>query len=328
MKERHIKGKLATAPITVHAKRRIRTLVEQFSAMVRRRRVLSWTRKNMHRKMPISFQDPMKSLQNSSRVVIVHPPMLVYAAHLFVLYLQRWGVQSIRSDSFYPVRETDSVVVLAPLSFEALPKSYFIYQVESLEVSPVLSPEYLEVLAQSQGILDSSKRNIQLLRSLGFDNEAMSQLTLSHAQNIEVPLNSRNANVPGIDQRDIDVLFYGAVNERRRVALEHISSRFTVLVVSDTYGQEMDKLIRRAKVVINIHFYEGALLETLRISQCFTQGTPVVSEKSIDDCEYNMVSNITLIEPGNWRLMASAIEKYLGDVSYWHHQHEQIVCSR
>ncbi len=79
------------------------------------------------------------------------------------------------------------------------------------------------------------------------------------------------------------MLFYGAYNERRNKILERLGKEFRVKSVCDVYGDEMHDIIRSAPVVVNIHFYENALLETTRISEVLSLGARVVSERGIDE---------------------------------------------
>lgn len=82
---------------------------------------------------------------------------------------------------------------------------------------------------------------------------------------------------------DIDVLFYGLVNERRRRLLEGL--RAVGLVVHelvDCYGRERDHFIGRSKVVLNAHYYETGIFEMVRCSYLFANKVCVVSEDSVD----------------------------------------------
>jgi len=45
------------------------------------------------------------------------------------------------------------------------------------------------------------------------------------------------------------------------------------------YGPERDALIRKAKAVVNIPFYETARFEQIRAFLCLSLGTPVLSER-------------------------------------------------
>jgi hypothetical protein len=90
------------------------------------------------------------------------------------------------------------------------------------------------------------------------------------------------ANSLPIEQRPIDILFFGSVNERRA----HIISEVEANGLSVTrlnhpiYGPERDELIRQSKAVLNCHFYESARFEQARAFMCMSLGTPVISERT------------------------------------------------
>jgi hypothetical protein len=86
--------------------------------------------------------------------------------------------------------------------------------------------------------------------------------------------------------RDIDVLFTGS-NCIRRVCLingirRHRPHWKVEWVENHCWGAERNALIQRAHVVLNIHFYEFAILEAPRILAALCAGAVVVSEFSED----------------------------------------------
>jgi SAM-dependent methyltransferase len=85
-----------------------------------------------------------------------------------------------------------------------------------------------------------------------------------------------------LEDRPIDLLFIGSMNERRRVWLDRIraTGRTVTTLDSALYGAERDALIGRAKAVVNTHFYETSRFEQARVAQCLSLGTPVISERT------------------------------------------------
>ena len=84
-------------------------------------------------------------------------------------------------------------------------------------------------------------------------------------------------------QEPIDVLFYGSVNERRYTILKHVHDMLrpyaqTVKLVRGFYGETLYPFIRRARVVLNIGFYEDTLLATYRLNEVLAHNRVVVSE--------------------------------------------------
>jgi SAM-dependent methyltransferase len=79
--------------------------------------------------------------------------------------------------------------------------------------------------------------------------------------------------------QEIDVLFYGSLNERRNRILDQLrDSGIRVHKVFGVYGEERDSLIARSKLVLNIHYYETKIFEIARISYLLANGKAVVTE--------------------------------------------------
>ncbi len=88
--------------------------------------------------------------------------------------------------------------------------------------------------------------------------------------------------VPAGREKDIDVLFYGSMCDRRRAVLDCLSRDRGVRVESlfNVYGRERDDYIARSWIIINIHFYPSLILESIRISYLLNNRCFVVSEVS------------------------------------------------
>ena len=87
-----------------------------------------------------------------------------------------------------------------------------------------------------------------------------------------------------LEQRPIDLLFFGSMNPRRRALLDRIEALGLEVATFDSpmYGPERDSFIAQAKAVVNLHFYPSARFEQVRVSHCLSLGTPVISERSAD----------------------------------------------
>ena len=81
-----------------------------------------------------------------------------------------------------------------------------------------------------------------------------------------------------VDQ-DIDVLFYGTINDRRRTIIDQLAARNLRVEAADgVYGPPLDRLIARAKVVINIHYYVNGRVEIIRLMDLLAHGKAIVTE--------------------------------------------------
>ena len=74
----------------------------------------------------------------------------------------------------------------------------------------------------------------------------------------------------------------------------------------------MEQAIREAKVVINLHYYENALLEVPRIWECLSLGTMVVSESAKDQNDYPELHGVVrFFEQGSIDSMLCAVKEVL-----------------
>jgi hypothetical protein len=84
-------------------------------------------------------------------------------------------------------------------------------------------------------------------------------------------------------KEDIDVLFYGSLNERRVKVLGKLQEKgVKVTDLFGVYGHKRDAYISRSKIVLNIHFFESKVFEIVRISYLLANRKFVISELGSD----------------------------------------------
>lgn len=181
----------------------------------------------------------------------------------------------------------DLYIVVAPQMFSKLPPTYktIVFQMEQVRASSWVTERYLEVLSSCLAVMDYSLSNICALTERGLSPKQMYYVPIRPVAMIE----ERSLH------RDIDVLFYGSTaSSRRMVYIDALKAQFQVRVESNLFGNDLIELLKRTKVVVNIHFYENALLETTRVSEALSYGARVVSEESVDQTQrvefHNLVS--------------------------------------
>lgn len=168
----------------------------------------------------------------------------------------------------------DLYIVVAPQMFATLPppEKAIMMQMEQVRASRWVTPGYLARLRDSLAVLDYALDNIA----------ALVEQSVPQKQLYFVPMRPFAQPDAGA-KRDIDLLFYGAIaSERRQRYLAALRAHFPLTTVAEVFGDAMRAHLDRAKVVVNIHFYENALLETTRISEALTHGARVVSETAAD----------------------------------------------
>lgn len=165
--------------------------------------------------------------------------------------------------------------VICPQFFGRLPGLYVSFQMEQSVSSRWFTDEYIRILRNSFAIFDYSVTNIAKLEELGLYAKQIYHMPVSYFDDYEKS---------GItDSYDCDVLFYGDIqNERRRCFIEALGHVCNVKVHNDLFGDALHAEMARARLVVNIHYYQGALLESTRLWECVSLGHLVVSERAAD----------------------------------------------
>ncbi len=87
------------------------------------------------------------------------------------------------------------------------------------------------------------------------------------------------ARIATASEQDIDVLFYGSMNQRRNAVLDQLrQSGLAVKHVFGVYGEQRDALIARSKIVLNMHFYLPGTFEIVRVAYPMANRKVVVAE--------------------------------------------------
>lgn len=150
---------------------------------------------------------------------------------------------------------------------------YVAYQLEQLSAREgVYSPKIERVLRGARAVWDYSRDNVAFLASRGI---GASWLPIGYHECLE--------RVARAAEPDIDILFYGSVNERRRRVLRELEQEGArVEAVFGAYAKQRDRLIGRAKVILNVHHYAAQIFEQVRVSYLLNNRCFVVSEDSAD----------------------------------------------
>lgn len=198
---------------------------------------------------------------------IYSKPHTMFAAIHLANQLKKLGHAAI------VVREIDLTdktiyIIYNASSLNALPKNYIIYQTE-VATSQWFNARYYNYLAGALAVWEYDESNI-------------------HKYN---KLNKRIAIVsPGVmpqvkTQKDIPVLFYGWIkgSARREQMLKHLGKQVTV--ATDLFERDIWKLLSRAHIVLNIHYYPQAPLEAFRVNEALSFNCHVISERSLSGDE-------------------------------------------
>ena len=251
----------------------------------------------------------------SVRCGILATPHTLYVAHALQAALARAGLsaslvqEAKEAGSGWPLA---LYFVVCPQMFDRLPpgEKRMAFQMEQTVSSRWFTPEYLATLENSLAALDYAQANIANLADYG--------IVYPHV--FLVPIGGIAAYpqwLGGAAQADesCDVLFYGDANApRRRRLLDAVARRFKLRIVGNAFGPDMRRALAGAKAVINLHYYEGALLETTRIYECLSLGVPVVSKRAADQAEHALLEDAVRFAPvGDEAALLAALQETLAE---------------
>ena len=153
-----------------------------------------------------------------------------------------------------------------------IPKDTIIYSLEQMRDQP----ECLRWCRKYRGleVWDYSKRNVDVLQKAGVEN-------IKHVQIGYVPEITYFERNP-LEERDIDILAYMSPSPRRLQIMNQFAEdkNINFVAVQSTYGDDRDELIKRAKLVINLHNHDNQIFEIIRVSHLIQNKVPVLTERN------------------------------------------------
>ena len=199
-------------------------------------------------------------------------------------------------------------VVICPQMFKKLPpyEKLISFQMEQSVSTRWFNDRYLKILNDSFAVLEYATHNFPFLKGKG--------LYYPHVHYLPIGGQHRHGDTSPPIVKACDVLFYGdnLSSPRRQHMLSALKTKFDVQVKNDTFGLAMEGAIRSARIIINLHYYEDALLEVPRIWECLSLGTPVVSEDARDRGDYPELDGVVnFFEQGSVSSMLLAVEETL-----------------
>jgi hypothetical protein len=150
-----------------------------------------------------------------------------------------------------------------------------IFNFEQLaSTQPVTGDEYADWLRRWV-VADYHTANIEWLRRESGDAQRVFELPVVPCDTI-----AWRADLPY--EPTVDVVFFGTLSERRQRVIDGLlAAGLSVEVVQGSFGEELAPAIKRARVVLHVHFYETGLFPIARVLQPVAQGVPVVCERSV-----------------------------------------------
>lgn len=271
---------------------------------------------------------PATPFVDTGTVRILATQHTLFVAHLIEKNLLDCGIKGYVSTAYSVEQDMGQMhIVVCPQMFKQLPRNYIAFQMEQSVNSRWFTDEYFSRLNNAVAIFDYSLKNIEYLLDKGIPYQKLFYMPISSFPDYPAHL-ADNGYVLDDQKGDIhaDVLFYGDPNcERRKAYLQELKKHFNVTVASEVFGDKLTRMVKNAKVVVNIHYYENALLETTRLYETISLGTPVVSESSSDIVEHEDLQDVIDFCPiGDIPAMVEKIQNLLSDKEYYNGRKEKI----
>jgi hypothetical protein len=179
-------------------------------------------------------------------------------------------------------------------SLSLLPQNYIVIQLEqtSAEACNWFTAKYTQLMANALEVWDYSLVNYQALKTLTPPPKQIRYVPIHYTPSQDI------LTLKPPSQRDLDVVFMGSLCPRREKLINDLRlAGLNVYATQSAWGQVREDLLCRTKIVVNLHYYESAILETTRLSYLLSNHILVVSESSADKLLDNWYSTYCKIVP-------------------------------
>jgi hypothetical protein len=169
-------------------------------------------------------------------------------------------------------------IILFSQKVKVYPKNYIIYNLEQKDISPWIDKKYELSIIHSKKSWDYSHVNINKFNS--YIQKKISYFRLPCIDyNLILKMNNLNTSndltkfnlLNNLIINEYDILFYGIMNFKRKKILKMIENKlnrkFKMQIINNIYGYTLFEFIKKSKIILNISYYENALLECYRINE-------------------------------------------------------------
>jgi hypothetical protein len=167
-------------------------------------------------------------------------------------------------------------------------------------------------------ILEYNVLNISIYKQK-FNNIKWYFIPLCYNIYLEEYYNSQITNKINYNNKDIDIIFYGSLNNRRNLILENLKNKYNIVIVpsdnSKNTNKELCCLIERSKIVLNIIYYaDNNIFDYYRNSFLLANKILLISESpanknyeienKLEDLEKNIIS-------ADYDNLVNTVQKYI-----------------
>jgi GR25 family glycosyltransferase involved in LPS biosynthesis len=238
-------------------------------------KISQWNRARLAKRRQIKAEAEHAKLRTQGFVILT-PPHCTTLANDLLRYIHEMGRSGrVTTDEKDTKSSKFIYIVICPQIFKRLPRNYIAFQMEQSINSRWFDQKYFNILKNATAIADYSISNIKFLHA----NE------IPFGKVFHLPITPQDhATEPQVEPKQRqDIVFYGDDSApRRRAYLSAISSKYNVKILNNLFGEDLQRELSNAKIIINVHFYENALLETTRLSEALRHNAIIISEDTSD----------------------------------------------
>ncbi len=148
-----------------------------------------------------------------------------------------------------------------------------VYQLEPLSLqNPAYSPQWIDRLRLASEVWDYSPQNVEFLAARTI-----------RARLVPIGFHPALATIDPDAPTVIDVLHYGNCSDRRAVVINELMTKCRTVNLARRFGQERDRYIASAKIILNLHYFPDQAFEAVRVSYLLNNSRLVVAEESLDN---------------------------------------------
>ena len=160
---------------------------------------------------------------------------------------------------------------------------YIVYQLEqninnnlSFYYNKLIKNNILEKIFKNAKLcLDYAEQNIDVINNIFNIKSILLPPPIFYNSKI-IELYNRNTNI----NNKYDIIFVGSLNKRRKMIIKLLSKKYNVFVSKiKLYDNELSKKFIECKILLNLHSFEDAILERIRLNEGIENGIRIISEK-------------------------------------------------
>lgn len=253
----------------------------------------------------------------NQKIILINSPCFHYICNTLcdVLRQNNWQVDIITHDDIKKYAHLDCYFMLFTVYNIDLSilKKYIIYQFEQF-INSKFSVHFNKFTIEQ---LKSIYNNASVVFDYNLININVTQNILNYKPSL-LPTPIKYVHYDECNKIN-DIIFAGNMSPRRTHICNYVKMKYK-LILPDKFltGIDLQNFFRKSKILLNIHFYENAILERPRLNEALSCGIRIISEKPIDDDVYEDYKDIVdFINPisENMNELEKCIERVLKETN-------------